>query len=106
MQLHLESMSDEPATKAILYGPLVLAGQLGSSGITRQLTVGPLGPDLRHNPANVPAFKATDPDPNSWIKPVSGKSLTFRTAGQPEDVTLVPFDRVFGQRYSIYWSVT
>jgi len=106
MHLHLMSMPDEPTTKAVLYGPLVLAGQLGSNGITREMVIGPLGPDLRHHAVNVPTFRATGSDANSWIKPVSDKPLTFQTTGQSEDITLVPFDRVFGQRYSIYWTMT
>jgi hypothetical protein len=42
-----------------------------------------------------------------WIKPVAGKSLTFRTvgAGRPKDVTLVPYHKLFGQRYGIYWHI-
>jgi len=42
---------------------------------------------------------------SSWIKPVSDKPLTFRTegAGKPDDVTLLPFYRMFGQRYAVYW---
>jgi hypothetical protein len=43
----------------------------------------------------------------AWIKPVAGNPLTFRTvkAGKPDDVTLVPFYKLFGERYAIYWQV-
>ncbi len=105
MRLRIEAMPDEPATQAILYGPLVLAGKLGSEGLTKEMMVGPLGPNIRRHPIDVPAFRASNADLTSWIRPVSGEALTFRTSGQAKDVTLVPFHRLFGERYSIYWGV-
>jgi len=45
-------------------------------------------------------------DPATWIEPVSGRPLEFRTIGQAENVTLVPFYRLFDERYAIYWKVT
>lgn len=105
MYLHVEAMPDEPTTQALLYGPLVLAGKLGSGGLDQQMIVGPMGPDMKDHPMSVPTFRAGSADPDSWIKPVSGESLTFRTKGQQTDVTLVPFNRVPEERYSIYWTV-
>lgn len=105
MYLHVEAMPDEPTTQALLYGPLVLAGKLGSGGLDQQMIVGPMGPDMKDHPMSVPTFRAASADPDSWIKPVSGESLTFRTKGQQTDVTLVPFNRVPEERYSIYWTV-
>jgi hypothetical protein len=90
--------------QAFLYGPLVLAGDLGSEGLTEQLTVGPSGPRMRGMPLEVPGFQAAGPDPASWIKP-AGPPLTFRTTGQPKDVTLAPLYSIFGKRYSVYWQV-
>jgi DUF1680 family protein len=105
MQLHIEAMPDEPTTQAILYGPLVLAGKLGSEGLTKEMIIGPLGPSIRRHPIDVPAFRASNADLTSWIRPVAGEPLTFRTTGQAKDVTLIPFHRLFGERYSVYWSV-
>ncbi len=105
MSLHIEKMPDDPTVQAVLYGPLVLAGDLGSEGLTKELITGPLGPEIREHPESVPKFRAAGADPNSWIKPAD-KPLTFRTAGQERDVTLAPFDRTFGKRYSVYWTVS
>src|SRR6185437_6440557 len=91
MYLHIEAMPDEPATQALLYGPLVLAGRLGSDGLDQQMIVGPMGPDLKKHPMAVPQFRASGPTPDSWIKPLPGQTLTFRTTGQQTDVTLVAF---------------
>ncbi|MGH9647837.1 MAG: hypothetical protein ACRD4E_13585, partial [Bryobacteraceae bacterium] len=105
MSLHIEKMPDEPAVQAVLYGPLVLAGDLGSGGLTPEMITGPEGPDIREHPISVPTFRAAAGGPDAWIKP-AGKPLTFRTTGQERDVTFAPFDQTFGKRYSIYWNVT
>ena len=44
-------------------------------------------------------------DVEDWIKPVAGKPLTFQTAGESEAVTLVPYHKLFDQRYVVYWRV-
>ena len=49
----------------------------------------------------------TPPHGLTWIKKDPGEPLVFRTAGvgRPQDVTLVPFCKLFGQRYAIYWEI-
>ena len=105
MHLHMEAMPDDPNVQAFLYGPLVLAGDLGSEGLTEQLTVGPNAPRMRGLPLEIPSFQAAGADPASWIKP-AGAPLTFRTTGQAKDVTLAPINSIFGKRYSVYWQVS
>ena len=102
MNLSVETMPDDPKTQAFLYGPLVLAGDLGTEGLTEPMLEGPSAPPLRRAPMEVPSFRASG-EPASWIRP-SGV-LTFRTSGQKQDVTLVPINSLFGRRYSIYWQV-
>lgn len=105
MYLHVEAMPDEPATKAFLYGPLVLAGRLGTTDLTPQDTIGEEGPSVRKHPMPIPALRAAAQPVSSWLQPVPGEDLTFRTKGQPQELTFVPFDRLFSERYSVYWSV-
>jgi DUF1680 family protein len=105
MHLSMEAMPDDPKTQAFLYGPIVLAGDLGDEGLTEQMTVGPNAPQLRRLPIEVPTFQSSAADPASWIKP-TGAPLTFRTTGQSKDVTLVPLNSLFGKRYSVYWQVS
>ena len=107
MHLKVEFMPDDRTMQAFLYGPLVLAGDLGADGLTEDLMVGPRvnGPPLRRAPAlTIPSFHAASTHPGAWIKP-SDKPLTFRTTGQAADVTLVPLNSLFGRRYSVYWQV-
>jgi hypothetical protein len=105
MHLSVEAMPDDPKTQAFLYGPLVLAGDLGSERLTEQLTVGPNAPRMRNMPLDIPSFHASGGDPASWIKS-AGAPLTFRTTGQKKDVTLAPLNVIFGKRYSVYWQVS
>jgi hypothetical protein len=72
--------------------------------LTEQLITGPMGPRVQALPIEVPTFRAAA-DPASWIKP-GGQPLSFRTTGQPKDVTLVPLNSIFDKRYSVYWEVT
>jgi len=103
MNLHLYPMPDDPNLAAIMYGPLVLAGQLGAVKLPRDEVFGKYGPTA--DPVPVPYLSPPSDELDSWIRPVDGEPLTFRTegAGNPEDVTLVPFYKLFGQRYAIYW---
>ncbi|HJZ96980.1 MAG TPA: beta-L-arabinofuranosidase domain-containing protein, partial [Candidatus Solibacter sp.] len=105
MHLTVEAMPDDPKTQAFLYGPIVLAGDLGSEGLTDTMIVGPNSPRPQRLPIEIPTFQASNPDPSSWVKP-AGAPLTFRTTGQSKDVTLVPLNSVVGKRYSIYWQVS
>ena len=105
MRLRVESMPDDQHMQALLYGPIVLAGDLGADGLTEQLTVGPNAPRLQRLPMEVPTFRAKNQDPSSWIKPAD-KPLAFRTEGQAKDVSLLPLNSIFEKRYSVYWQVT
>jgi DUF1680 family protein len=104
MDLHVAAMPDDPALQAVLYGPLVLAGDLGSQGLTKGMIVGPEGPEVDRLPLEIPGFRAAGADPKEWIRP-TGEPLTFRTTGQPRDITLAPLNRIFDKRYSVYWRV-
>jgi DUF1680 family protein len=119
MQLRVEAMPDDPTMQAFLYGPQVLAGDLGNEGLTEAQIYGSNAPRLGAGNPNAPAapnapprvpqievptFTASSPDPAAWIK--AEKPMTFRTTGQKRDVTLVPLNSLFDRRYSVYWKVT
>jgi DUF1680 family protein len=105
MRLHIEAMPDDSKVQAVLYGPVVLAGDLGNEGLTDAQIVGPNAPRMQRTPITVPSFHAASSDPASWIKPGDGP-LTFRTTGQEKDVTLAPINSIFDRRYSVYWQVS
>jgi DUF1680 family protein len=108
MRLHLQTIPDDPKLAAVLYGPLVLAGELGTESFDPQRIYS--DDKYLHGGFSVIAVPELFGDPNAldkWIQQVSAKEkpLTFRTAGagRPEDVTFSPFYRLFNQRYSVYW---
>ena len=102
MRLRVESMPDDPKQQAFLYGPLVLAGDLGNEGLTEQMITGSNVPQIRRAPQiEIPEFYG---DPLRFIK--SGdKALAFRTSGQQKDVAFAPINSIFGRRYNVYWQV-
>jgi DUF1680 family protein len=110
MQLSLSKMPDDQSVAAIMYGPVVLAGALGDEAMTKEMQNGLGWADVDRMVSMGAAIKAptlvsSERNLASWIKPVKGKPLTFRTVGvgKPTDVTLIPFYKLFGQRYAVYW---
>jgi len=94
MKLHMDAMPDDPKTQAALYGPIVLAADLGTKGLSKNLIVGPLGPQIK---------KAGDVDiPNitAAIKPAD-QPLSFRMSG----TELMPLNRILDRRYTVYFKV-
>ena len=105
MRLTAEPLADDRTQQAFLYGPLVLAGQFPKEGLAEYLEHNQ-GPEIQEAPAlAVPALKQTGSDPAAWIKPVTGETLTFRTTGQAQDITLKPLNRSW-QRFAVYWTVS
>lgn len=96
MSLHIETMKDNHDRAAIMYGPLVLAGKLGTEDDT-----------AAENIDYVPAFVPAERKISEWIKPVTGEVNVFRTlnAGHPREITLYPFYRMHNLRYSVYWDI-
>ncbi|HUT31047.1 MAG TPA: beta-L-arabinofuranosidase domain-containing protein [Sedimentisphaerales bacterium] len=108
MSLHLCPMPDDLTLVAVMYGPLVLAGELGTDGLDPKTQYSENQGVLRNiSVPPAPTFVADIQSPEGWIKPVEGRTLTFETvgAGRPANVTLVPYYRLFRQRYAIYWRV-
>jgi DUF1680 family protein len=109
MRLHLQTIPDDPTLAAIMYGPVVLAGELGTENLDAKRIYS--DDKVLHGGFSAIAVPELFGDRNAldkWIQPVSERkdaALTFRTvgAGHPQDVTLSPFYRLFDQRYCVYW---
>jgi DUF1680 family protein len=110
MDLWLCPMPDDANLAAIMYGPMVLAGQLGKVDVQREMvyTTENWFKYPEKYLAEAPVLVTSGRDPTSWIKPMEDKSLTFRTinVGRPDDVTLVPYHRLWNQKYNVYWWLT
>ena len=109
MSLHLESLPDDPHVQALMYGPVVLAGDLGTAGLDAVRRYGPSAPPLgRLTSIPIPVFIASTPQQVlDRVKPVAGKPLTFQTDGlaEPHDVTLMPLYKTMDPRYTVYWTI-
>jgi DUF1680 family protein len=105
MALRLWRMPDNPNVAAVMYGPIVLAGELPTESLPQERVYGPYHAEGTR--ADAPDLVPPSDELAAWIKPISGRPLTFRTvnAGRPADVELVPFYRLFGKRYAIYWNI-
>jgi len=100
-RLRLEPLPDNPRRTAILWGPLVLAGDLGPedhSGLAR---------DELSGLWKVPVFEAAERPVDEWLKPVPGAPGRFRTdgVGPDRDVDFVPFYRLHRRTYAVYWDL-
>jgi hypothetical protein len=106
MHVHVEKMPDDSHMQALLYGPVVLAGELGApQGLKPDDVIGALGPDVEHHPLAVPELRAPGGDLAKTIRRGHGKGLAFEATGATQSLRLVPFNTVFDQRYSVYWTV-
>lgn len=102
MAVRDEPLSGGETQRAILYGPLLLAGEFASDGITPELRVGPMGSHPEKAPAlSIPALRFGDRDVSTWIHR-GDTSLTFETAG-PQRLRMRPFHKVSDARYTVYW---
>ena len=103
--LRLEPMPDNPRRVAFKYGPLVMAGDLGS------VTEGPIpnendAPVLVMDDPGLQAGPAGVPDPGRWMEPVPGEACTFlNLAGRPGGIRLIPLFRISDQPFTVYWDL-
>ena len=100
--LRLEPVPDNPRRVALMWGPLVLAGDWGSEEWRDQMARG------HHSDLDaVPVFVTADRNAADWLKPVPGKPGAFRTdgVGREQDVDFVPFYQLHRRTYAVYWDL-
>ena len=108
MRLYSEGLlGDENNLRAALYGPMVLAADLGQGpGANDPLRIGAndTGPSAQAlpPPAEAPRSEASS-DAKDWIKVVSAKDLTFRS-GTKDSLEVKPMYRITDRKYAVYWA--
>lgn len=108
MDFRLEQTPDNPDVAALLYGPVVLAGKLGTAGMEAPA---PFSDPARYNdyytydyhiPADLPVvLKCDRKRPGKNIRRTDG-GLNFETAGGQR---LSPLYDVHHQRFVVYWNL-
>lgn len=90
MKIYSESIPDNPDRIALLYGPVVLAGQLGN--------------EMPDPVFGTTVLMTSNRNAGDWVKPVDSAPLTFQTSvAKPQDVKLIPFYKTYEQYYNVYW---
>lgn len=106
MTLHAESAHGDNSRTALLYGPVVLAGEMG----TEQMEApAPFSDPTKYNdyytydfrvPATLPDSLSINPEhPERSLTP-TGKPLEFKTK---DGITVSPLYDIHRQRYVVYW---
>ncbi len=106
-QLHTEPLPDDPNRVALMWGPLVLGGDLGPE------QRGGRGRGAGTRPASRPAAVVPTITTNgqaiaSWLKSDDKTPGNYHAtvAGRESDVEFVPFYRLHRKTYSLYWDLT
>src|SRR5213080_3422515 len=105
--LRLEPLPDNPKRASIMWGPLVLAGDIGPERRRGQVE----GEDLEP-PPSVPVFVTDSAAVADWVK-AAGEPGNFTTdagrepdgAGRTRSVKLMSFYRLHRRTYSTYWDL-
>ena len=107
MELRQESLPGEESSVAPLYGPLVLAADLGAGppdGPMRMVRGRPTEPKDIPGPFPLPKLPgARDATVKQWVGIESPSQLRFAVAGESAKYQLLPMYQIGDQRYSIYW---
>jgi uncharacterized protein len=106
MSLRVEPLPGEDNVVALCYGPLVLAGELGTNAMPNPYAHHQTDFSKLPSP-EAPVFVVSAENLLSHIEPVASQPLTFRSQGigRPADVTFIPFYQLHHQRYSVYWKL-
>ncbi len=108
MELTLATTPDNPDKAAIMYGPIVLAGEMGTEGFTG---LQPFSDPTKYNdyytydyhvPVSVKSALKVDKINISKSITRKGQSLEFTTS---EGYTLKPLYSIHRQRYVVYWDI-
>ncbi len=110
MSLHLIATPDNPKKAAIAYGPVVLAGAMGTEGINDPAPFAKDQNDLNKYP--IPSDISAQLNTNGgnitdWVKPVANQPLLFTTVKgiNSKEITLKPYYAISRERYVIYWDL-
>jgi DUF1680 family protein len=113
-RVRVERLPDDSRVGALVWGPLVLAGDLGAEPARADGTEDAAPRRQAARPA-VPALVGVDRPPGEWLRPVAGRPGAFRAAGiardpahpsdPARDLAFEPFYRLHRRVYAAYWDL-
>jgi DUF1680 family protein len=101
--LRVEHAQDVPSMVAVFFGPVLLAGELGSASMPNDFA--DKDAYLSVASATVPTIANSSKNPADWLVPIAGTPMAYKVqnAGSATGITFRPFYDVHHQRYSVYW---
>ena len=93
---------------AVLWGPVALAGELGTAGLSdADFHNHNFAASKRQPIVSAPVFAGAAGEVAAKVKPLAGQALVFQMDGLagPAEMTLAPLYRVHHQRYAVYWKL-
>ncbi|MBE1161884.1 glycoside hydrolase family 127 protein [Dyella acidiphila] len=105
MQLHSVALPGDDSLQAMLYGPLVLAANFGSHGVTHGMQYCDYDAEPHPEPAAMPAprFTAKQSSDTGWMRVLSAAELRFEATTSQGTVPVAPLNQIYGERYAVYW---
>ena len=110
MHLHTEPLPSEPSFQAVLYGPIVLVGRMGTHGLSpgADLIVNErLSGTMLNDPTPVPAWRGS---PAKFLDSFAstGTPLHFSATGFEDGRTIefMPYFALAHERYNLYWRLS
>lgn len=82
-----------------------LAGRLGGKDLTPSMVCLGYSSNPARKPIPVPSIQVDPRHPTGWVEPVVHQTLSFRTVGQKQILSLIPLYQLSGERYVVYSKV-
>ena len=110
MSLRADAATNSPGKIALEYGPIVLAGAMGTEGFINKAPYS--NPRLYNDyytynynvpPGIITQLKGDATHLNTLVRPVAGQALTFKTVH--EGILLKPLYDIHRERYVVYWDI-
>lgn len=109
MGLHVYTARDDSHKVSFMYGPVVLAGALGTESFPSSDIVSDHTSLDNHAAIRVPDIVVEDKALDSFITLADRNTLTFKMTFKPSadaekrEITLIPYFDLHHERYSLYW---
>ncbi len=108
MTLRQEALLGDESVTAALYGPLVLAADLGAGPVDGPMKIiqgRPTTPGKELPPPDALPKIAAGPEvkTDQWVQTDSKSDMRFSVAGEGKKYDVMPMYRIRDQKYSVYW---
>jgi DUF1680 family protein len=108
MRFHASPLPGNTSLEAMMYGPLVLAGQMGRDGLTNEMIYGDEGPSFTGKFTDAPMPRVKARGSNAWVEKGTAP-LKFKTAAAVAQTNspmeMKPLYQVLDERYTIYFQI-